>query len=205
MNIVVIIAVIIVVTGIAACVAVVLLWMVTRLRAVFRVVVVNGPSMMPALSDGDRVLVRRTRCHGLRRGDIALADLTGLGDLAGRGDLADMADLAGLGDLAGWTGSTDLKGLAGRADLAGRTDLAGLAEQADLKGLAGQAGWTGTGWVIKRIAALPGDPAPPGLAGPAVPAGMVALLGDNPPQSLDSRDFGYVPVDRLYGVVVRKL
>lgn len=63
----------------------------------------------------------------------------------------------------------------------------------------------GTGWIIKRVAALPGDPAPEGLAGPHVPAGMLVLLGDNPAQSIDSRDFGYVPADRLFGVVLRKL
>jgi signal peptidase I len=63
---------------------------------------------------------------------------------------------------------------------------------------------SGTGWIIKRVAALPGDPAPAGLAGPRVPAGMLVLLGDNPLQSVDSRDFGYVPAGRLFGVVVRK-
>jgi signal peptidase I len=64
---------------------------------------------------------------------------------------------------------------------------------------------SGTRWIIKRIAALPGDPAPAGLAGPRVPPGMLVLLGDNPQHSVDSRDFGYVPVERLFGVVVRKL
>jgi signal peptidase I len=63
----------------------------------------------------------------------------------------------------------------------------------------------GTGWVVKRVAALPGDPAPPDLPGPHVPPGMLVLLGDNPPASIDSRDFGYVPIERLFGVVVRKL
>lgn len=63
----------------------------------------------------------------------------------------------------------------------------------------------GTGWIIKRLAALPGDPAPKVLAGPNVPDGMVVLLGDNPQSSVDSRDFGYVPVERLFGVVVRRV
>ncbi len=64
---------------------------------------------------------------------------------------------------------------------------------------------TGTGWIVKRVAALPGDPAPVNLAGPRVPAGMLVLLGDNPQASADSRDFGYVPAERLFGIMVRKL
>ncbi len=71
--------------------------------------------------------------------------------------------------------------------------------------LVAQPGTTRTGWIVKRVAALPGDPAPAGLTGPRVPTGMLVLLGDNADRSVDSRDFGYVPVERLFGVVVRKL
>jgi signal peptidase I len=65
-------------------------------------------------------------------------------------------------------------------------------------------------WVVKRVAALPGDPAPAGVSVSAgldgrVPDGMLALLGDNPDESVDSRDFGYVPVERIVGRVVRRL
>jgi signal peptidase I len=73
-------------------------------------------------------------------------------------------------------------------------------------------------WMIKRVAALPGDtwpaedqPAmrlPPGATGPAspvVPAGSFAVLGDNPAGSYDSRVFGYCPASRLLGVVTRTL
>jgi len=88
---------------------------------VIRIVVVNGPSMAPALRDGDRVLVRRTRAA--RRGDIVLVAMP-------------------------------------------------------------------TGWIIKRV---------------ALPGRRLFLLGDNAAESIDSRDFGYVPAERLYGVVVRKL
>jgi signal peptidase I len=46
---------------------------------------------------------------------------------------------------------------------------------------------------------------PDGHAGPAdpqlVPAGMLFLLGDNPPASQDSRDFGWAPIERIDGVV----
>jgi signal peptidase I len=61
-------------------------------------------------------------------------------------------------------------------------------------------------WLIKRLAALPGDPAPsdvPG-AGATVPAAAVAVLGDNRDASIDSRAFGYVPVERVLGVAVRR-
>jgi signal peptidase I len=61
-------------------------------------------------------------------------------------------------------------------------------------------------WLIKRLAALPGDPAPsdvPG-SGATVPRAAVAVLGDNRDASIDSREFGYVPVDRVLGVAVRR-
>src|SRR6266545_1800605 len=67
-------------------------------------------------------------------------------------------------------------------------------------------------WMIKRVAALPGDPVPrqavPMLAGrpeDAVPPAMLVLLGDNGSASYDSRQVGYFPADRLLGVAVRKL
>ena len=64
-------------------------------------------------------------------------------------------------------------------------------------------------WMVKRVAAVSGDPAPPFL--PAwtrsptglVPDGHVVLLGDNAELSRDSRLFGAVRTDRVVGVVVR--
>ncbi|MEU4657549.1 S26 family signal peptidase [Streptomyces sp. NPDC023723] len=65
-------------------------------------------------------------------------------------------------------------------------------------------------WIIKRVAAVPGDPAPldrvPALAccaDPVVPPGRLVLLGDNPTNSYDSRHVGYFPVERVLGTVVR--
>jgi signal peptidase I len=65
--------------------------------------------------------------------------------------------------------------------------------------------------IIKRAAAVPGDPVPreavPALAGVAedeVPRGKLVLLGDSP-LSVDSRQHGYVDGERLIGVVVRRL
>ncbi|MYT11109.1 signal peptidase I [Streptomyces sp. SceaMP-e96] len=69
-------------------------------------------------------------------------------------------------------------------------------------------------WLIKRLAALPGDPVPEPMLStsplarpgpPRVPAGSLVLLGDNPQHSVDSRHFGFYPADRVLGTVVRPL
>ena len=78
--------------------------------------------------------------------------------------------------------------------------------------------WPGSSrkWMIKRVAALPGDTLPdlalppsaplPGLAaGGVVPQGSLIVLGDNTARSFDSRQFGYCPADRLLGIVLRPL
>ncbi|HLU74567.1 MAG TPA: S26 family signal peptidase [Nonomuraea sp.] len=66
-------------------------------------------------------------------------------------------------------------------------------------------------WLIKRVAALPGDPVPPEVAravdaseGELVPEGRLVVIGDGP-LSADSRNWGYLPADRVLGVVVRGL
>lgn len=88
-------------------------------------------------------------------------------------------------------------------------DVAGLvAERAGL--LPGRVAVDpGAGHVVKRVAAVPGDPVPaevPRRAGEtAVPRGAFVLLGDNPGHSMDSRHFGYVPAAGLVGKVVRVL
>lgn len=61
-------------------------------------------------------------------------------------------------------------------------------------------------WLIKRVAAVPGDAAPswiPDEVGVQVPDGWFAVLGDNAASSVDSRAFGLVPADCLLGVMVR--
>ncbi|OKI81713.1 S26 family signal peptidase [Micromonospora sp. CB01531] len=69
----------------------------------------------------------------------------------------------------------------------------------------------GPAWIIKRVAAVPGDPIPRDVAalhqapGTRVPNGRVVVLGDNPGRSFDSRQSGYVTTDRLLGVVLRRL
>jgi signal peptidase I len=61
--------------------------------------------------------------------------------------------------------------------------------------------------VIKRVAASAGErtPLPVDVAGPVVPSGHLVLLGDNPDGSGDSRQYGYVPIGAVGGVVVRSL
>jgi signal peptidase I len=70
----------------------------------------------------------------------------------------------------------------------------------------------GHDWLIKRLAALPGEPTPAlMLTAPApdaqlmVPAGQLAVLGDNLPCSLDSRLLGYIAAERVLGVMIRAL
>ncbi|WP_327048278.1 S26 family signal peptidase [Microbispora sp. NBC_01189] len=69
----------------------------------------------------------------------------------------------------------------------------------------------GTEWLIKRVAAMPGDRVPDQVAagvhaapGDVVPAGRLWVLGDGPISS-DSRHWGYLPVSEVLGVVIRRL
>ncbi|MDQ7807208.1 S26 family signal peptidase [Amycolatopsis sp. A133] len=65
--------------------------------------------------------------------------------------------------------------------------------------------------LLKRVVAVAGDRIPigwaepdvHGIGGERVPAGCALVLGDNRPASWDSRHYGFVPRDRLVGVVVR--
>ncbi|MEU7930619.1 S26 family signal peptidase [Micromonospora echinofusca] len=61
--------------------------------------------------------------------------------------------------------------------------------------------------VIKRVAAVAGDPVPAQLRMTAtvVPPDRIVLLGDNPDASGDSRQYGFVPLDAVVGVVVRRM
>jgi hypothetical protein len=63
--------------------------------------------------------------------------------------------------------------------------------------------------VVKRIAALPGQLVPESVLQAVdgmnvVPDGMLVVLGDNS-RSRDSRHWGFVPLDDVCGIVVRKL
>ncbi|HEX4814544.1 MAG TPA: signal peptidase I, partial [Nonomuraea sp.] len=153
--------------------------LVARRRLV--VVRVQGDSMVPAYRSGDRVLVLRTRKPRFQRSQVVVFQ----------------------GVLPGGVWRT------------------GALPALD-----------GTMWLLKRVAAVPGDQVPaaarrsaddprpgsgqyPTLAetipagllltpGEIVPAGRLVVLGDGP-VSEDSRDWGYLPMDRVLGVVIRKL
>src|ERR1700722_18942118 len=70
-------------------------------------------------------------------------------------------------------------------------------------------------WMIKRVAAIPGDPRPDSMpvagaragagAGQVVPVGKLVVLGDNLARGLDSRQIGYIPADRVLGIVLRSM
>lgn len=69
----------------------------------------------------------------------------------------------------------------------------------------------GDGLLIKRVFALPGDPLPRArvpklraVPGEHVPDSSLVVLGDNPSMSIDSRQLGLFPADRLLGVLVRR-
>jgi signal peptidase I len=59
--------------------------------------------------------------------------------------------------------------------------------------------------LINRVGAGPHEAAPAGMTADHVPAGHLVMLGDNPAQSLDSRDLGFIPVDNVVATVVRRL
>ncbi|MFC0531392.1 S26 family signal peptidase [Phytohabitans kaempferiae] len=67
-------------------------------------------------------------------------------------------------------------------------------------------------WLIKRAAAIHGDPVPASVAtvlsippGAPVPGGSLVIIGDNLAASYDSRNFGYVSAGRVFGVAVRRI
>jgi signal peptidase I len=126
-------------------------------RWLYSVVTVHGPSMLPALADGDRLLARRCGAGRLQPGQLVIFREPGLPGLR-------PVWLTGAGQ--------------------GR-------------------------WVIKRVAAVPGDQVPdsvrPATGGAlTVPRGCVVVLGDGP-ESQDSRHWGFIPASHVLGVGVRPL
>lgn len=118
---------------------------------------VEGWSMAPALSDGDRVLLRRRLFHRIRRGAVVVFEMPS--------------------PTLEWT-----------------TRPCGGSP-------------AGYRFLIKRVAATPGDPLPPYFSlrdrpETTVPPGMLLAVGDNRDASVDSRAIGYIPAARVLGVAV---
>ncbi|THA33214.1 S26 family signal peptidase [Streptomyces sp. A1277] len=67
----------------------------------------------------------------------------------------------------------------------------------------------GSQYAVKRLASTPGQPAPVGTAGVThrmpVPAGHVAVLGDNAAHSTDSREWGVLRNDQVVGVILGRV
>lgn len=67
-------------------------------------------------------------------------------------------------------------------------------------------------WIVKRVAAAPGDPTPAILSGvegitvgSPVPSDRLVLLGDNSDHSVDSRVHGFFHSEQVLGVMVRPM
>lgn len=146
----------------------------TQLRRRFQFAVVNGESMNPTFRHGDLVVGRR---------DVAIL-------IAGDAIVFTIHP-------------SDYRQTVGPEE----TDDAPKRIVLPRDGL----GRTWLGKRLKRVIAVAGDPAPLGLPetlrrrhGGLVPAGHVAVAGDNP-LSEGSAQFGYVDVRRVESVVIRRL
>ncbi|WP_213450689.1 S26 family signal peptidase [Rhizomonospora bruguierae] len=66
----------------------------------------------------------------------------------------------------------------------------------------------GVGPLVKRVAAMPGEPVPQpardACGSTPVPSGHAVVIGDGP-GSVDSREWGLLPLDRITAVVVIRL
>ena len=130
------------------------------LRRRIAIVTVRGRSMQPALTAGDRLLIRRV--SPARRRPVRSWSSREPAKTAPRPTGAKLAP--------------------GRGD-----------------------------WLIKRLAALPGEPTPAVVLTASAPGAEpwsrpeVVVLGDNLDASLDSRLLGYIPAERVLGIVVRAL
>ncbi|WP_449063209.1 S26 family signal peptidase [Planomonospora algeriensis] len=146
---------------------------------------VLGTSMHPTHRHGDRVLVRRLPAGRLRPGDVVVADVA-----IDRERLTAFA----AGEVAPWE----------RHDPHARPARVGGRHGADPRPRGPV-----LRRVVKRVAAVPGDPVPasvprrPGEV--SVPEGFLVLLGDNPARSLDSRHLGRIPAAGVIGRVVRPI
>ncbi|MGW5260837.1 S26 family signal peptidase [Microbispora sp. NPDC004025] len=152
---------------------------------------VLGSSMHPTYRPGDKVLVRRVPGNRVRPGDIVVADIAVVPD---DGPALPPGEIARQPGETVWEEHREPR--LRLADMGGRSAWPPGAEDTVSR-------------IVKRVAAVPGDPVPdavPRRAGETlVPAGCLVLLGDNPDESVDSRHFGYVPANSMVGKVIRPL
>ncbi|MEN3607925.1 signal peptidase I [Plantactinospora sp. ZYX-F-223] len=166
--------------GLAVVLAVVAVLGIALLRRRFVVVTVRGPSMEPALREGDRVLVRRRRAAQLRTGDLVV--------------FAEAPEP--LVRRAGTPGSTPTPDPR-RASVPSRPP--GQVRPSD--------GWLIKRAVAVAGDPVPhgAGPALATLDDEVVPPDRLVAIGDNAASSYDSRHYGYVTADRLLGVVLRRI
>lgn len=135
-------------------------------------VTVVGESMSPTFRPGDRILARRVQPERVRAGDVVVIE----------GTAADAEQFAAR-IAAAWRAPYEV---------VDRQIPPTVAEGNGLR-------------MIKRVAATAGERLPfavPGLpVGAVVPAGRLAVVGDNPDVSIDSRHHGFITLDQVMGRV----
>ncbi|GAB2560413.1 S26 family signal peptidase [Kribbella endophytica] len=138
-------------------------------RTWLRVTVV-GPSMLPTYRPDDQVLTRRVGAGRVRVGDVVVFE----------GPAADEEHAATLLD----------QFVRDYAVVERRPLVTAPPERVRRR-------------MIKRVAAVPGDRLPfdvPGHpAGSIVPAGRLAVAGDNSVASVDSRQYGFITFEQVVG------
>ncbi|MEV6288017.1 S26 family signal peptidase [Kribbella sp. NPDC051770] len=138
-------------------------------RTWLRVTVV-GPSMLPTYRPDDQVLTRKVRAGRIRAGEVVVFE----------GPAADEEHAATLLD----------QFVRDYAVVERRPLAAAPPERVRRR-------------MIKRVAAVPGERLPfdvPGHpAGSIVPAGHLAVAGDNAAASVDSRQYGFISFDQVVG------
>ncbi|MFI6977336.1 S26 family signal peptidase [Embleya sp. NPDC050154] len=150
-----------------------LVWMQRR----YLVATVQGPSMEPTLSPGDRLLVRRT--GRVRAGQVVVVRVP------------NPPLLAGLPPEIGGFGPEELAAIPERTDLAPAPEGRLMIKRA----------------VAVAGDPIPRDRFPilRDVAADVVPTGAVVVLGDNPAASWDSRAYGFVHRHQVIGVAVRRI
>ncbi|WP_399122057.1 S26 family signal peptidase [Streptomyces sp. N2A] len=151
---------------------------------------VVGDSMQPAYAHGDKVIVRRGVTPS--RGDVVVVERPerwGIPVPAPGENLSSGFDAA-----EAWRADVPLAVRGVWSDEPVATDPGRRI--------------TRQNWMIKRVLAVPGDPAPvdrvpilSSLSSEWVPDGKIVILGDNSSVSFDSRQVGYFPLGRVLGTV----